>query len=147
MPEIKFDTEDYYDDETLQDMIESETQRYIREHVNDMMQKHKYWVPNFIALTAKDIVSDVLTEKIPGYKQQIAGKVQETIDEMEDYSIRYSDKYKEIMNECIEECRPIIKSKVDDVCAENLDANYIVDSVCDEFYNMLRKMLVDGEKF
>ena len=143
MPEIKFDTEDYYDDETLQDMIESETRCYVREHVNSMMQKHKCWVPNFIALTAKDIVSDVLTEKIPGYKQQIADKVQETIDEMEDFNIRYSDKFKEIMDECIEECRPIIRSKVNKVCSEKLDANYLVDSVCDEFYNMLSKMLVD----
>lgn len=143
MPEIKFDTEDYYDDETLQDMIESETRCYVRNYVQDMMQKHNYWVSNFIELTAKDIVSDVLTEKIPGYKQQIAGKVQETIDEMEDYNIRYSDKFKEVMNECIEECRPIIKSKVNEVCSENLDANYLVDSVCDEFYNMLSKMLAD----
>ena len=141
MPEIKFDTEDYYDDETLQDMIESETRCYVREHVNYMMQKHQYWVPDFIELTAKDIVSDVLTEKIPGYKQQIADKVQETIDEMEDYNIRYSDKFKEVMDECIEECRPIIKSKVNEVCSENLDANYLVDCVCDEFYNMLSKML------
>lgn len=143
MPEIKFDTKDYYDDETLQDMIESETRCYIRDYVNYMMQKHNYWVPNFIELTAKDIVSDVLTEKIPGYKQQIADKVQETIDEMEDYNIRYSDKFKEVMNECIEECRPIIKSKVNEVCSEKLDANYLVDNVCDEFYNMLSKMLVD----
>ena len=143
MPEIKFDTEDYYDDETLQDMIESETRCYVRNYVQDMMQKHNYWVSNFIELTAKDIVSDVLTEKIPGYKQQIADKVQETIDEMEDYNIRYSDKFKEVMNECIEECRPIIKSKVNEVCSEKLDANYLVDNVCDEFYNMLSKMLAD----
>ena len=143
MPEIKFDTEDYYDDETLQDMIESETRRYIREHVNCMMQKHEYWVPNFITLTAKDVVSDVLTEKIPGYKQQIAGKVRETIDEMGEFNIRYSDKFKEVMNECIEEYRPLIRSKVNEVCAENIDANYLVDCVSDEFYNMLRKMLTD----
>ena len=143
MPEIKFDTKDYYDDETLQDMIESETRCYIRDYVNYMMQKHNYWVPNFIELTAKDIVSDVLTEKIPGYKQQIADKVQETIDEMEDYNIRYSGKFKEVMAECIEECRPIIRSKVNEVCSEKLDANYLVDNVCDEFYNMLSKMLVD----
>lgn len=143
MPEIKFDTEDYYDDETLQDMIESETRCYIREHVSCMMQKHEYWVPNFIELTAKDVVSDVLTEKIPGYKQQIAGKVQEAIDEMEDFNVRYSDKFKEVMDECIEECRPIIKSKVNEVCSKNLNANYLVDCVCDEFYNMLSKMLVD----
>ena len=143
MPEIKFNTEDYYDDETIQDMIESETRCYIRDYVNSMMQKNNYWVSDFIVLTAEDIVSDVLTEKIPGYKQQIADKVQETIDEMEDYNIRYSDKFKEVMNECIEECRPIIKSKVNEVCSEKLDANYLVDNVCDEFYNMLSKMLVD----
>lgn len=143
MPEIKFDTEDYYDDETLQDMIESETRRYIREHVNYMMQKHEYWVPNFITLTAKQIVEDTLTEKIPGYKQQIADKVQETVDATEDFSIRYSDKFKEVMNECIEEYRPLIRSKVNEVCAENIDANYLVDCVCDEFYNMLYKMLAD----
>ena len=143
MPEIKFDTEDYYDDETLQDMIESETRCYIRNYVQDMMHRHEYWVPNFITLTAKDIVSDVLTEKIPGYKRQIADRVQETIDEMEDYNIRYSDKFKEVMDECIEEYRPLIRNKVNEVCAENIDASYLVDCVCDEFYNMLSKMLAD----
>jgi len=143
MPEIKFDTEDYYDNETLQDMIESETRCYIRNYVQDMMHKHEYWVPNFIMLTAKDIVSDTLTEKIPGYKQQIAGKVRETIDEIGEFNIRYSDKFKEVMNECIEEYRPLIRSKVNEVCAENIDASYLVDCVSDEFYNMLRKMLTD----
>lgn len=143
MPEIKFDTEDYYDDETLQDMIESETRCYIRNYVQDMMHKHEYWVPNFITLTAQSIVKDTLTENIPGYKKKIAGKVQETIDEMEGFDIRYSDKFKEVMDECIEECRPIIKSKVNKVCSENLNANYLVDCVCDEFYNMLSKMLAD----
>ena len=143
MSKITFDTEDYYDYETLQDMIEYETRCYIRNYVQDMMHRHEYWVPNFITLTAKDIVSDVLTEKIPGYKRQIADKVQETIDEMEDYNIRYSDKFKEVMDECIEEYRPLIRNKVNEVCAENIDANYLVDCVCDEFYNMLSKMLAD----
>lgn len=143
MPEIKFDTEDYYDDETIQDMIESETRCYIRNYVQDMMRKHEYWVPNFITLTAKEIVRDALVEYIPGYKQKIADKVQNIIEDMEDYNIRYSDKFKEVMNECIEECRPVIKSKVDEVCSENLNANYLVDCICDEFYNMLSKMLTD----
>lgn len=143
MSKITFDTEDYYDDETIQDMIESETRRYIREHVNYMMQKHEYWVPNFITLTAQKIVGDVLIEKVPEYKQQIADKVREIIEGMEDYQIRYSDKFKDVMNQCIEEYRPLIRSKVNDVCAEKIDASYLIDCVCDEFYNMLSKMLND----
>lgn len=144
MPEIKFDTEDYYDDETLQDMIESETRCYIRNYVERMMKAHEYWVPNFISLTARGVVKDVLTEKIPGYKQQIADKVSETIeDDHMPTHIRYSDKFKDVMNECIEEYRPIISDKVKDVCSKNLDANYLIDCVCDEFYNMLSKMLND----
>lgn len=145
MSKITFDTEDYYDDETLQDMIESETRCYIRNYVQDMMRKHEYWVPNFITLTAKEIVRDTLVEYIPGYKQEIADQVQNVIrDEYFDGHIRYSDKFKEVMNECIEECRPVIKSKVNDVCSKNLDANYLVDCVCDEFYNMLSKMLIEN---
>lgn len=143
MPEIKFDTEDYYDDETLQDMIESETRCYIRNYVQDMMHKHEYWVPNFITLTAQNIVKDTLAENIPGYKQKIANKLRDSIDEMEDYHIIYSDSFKNIFNECVEECRPLIKSKVESACSENLDANYLVDCVCDEFYNMLSKMLAN----
>lgn len=143
MPEIKFDTEDYYDNTTLQDMIEFETRCYICNYVQDMMHRHEYWVPNFITLTAQNIVKDTLTENIPGYKQKIAKKIQDIIEGMEDYQITYSDSFKNILNECVEECRPFIKSKVESACSENLDANYLVDCVCDEFYNMLRKMLVD----
>lgn len=143
MPEIKFDTEDYYDNETLQDMIEYETRCYIRNYVQDMMHRHEYWVPNFITLTAQNIVKDTLAENIPGYKQKIANKLQDSIDEMEDYHIIYSDSFKNIFNECVEECRPLIKSKVESACSENLDANYLVDCVCDEFYNMLSKMLAN----
>ena len=143
MSKITFDIEDYYDYETLQDIIESETRCYIRNYVQDMMHRHEYWVPNFITLTAQSIVKDTLAENIPGYKQKIANKLQDIIEGMEDYQIIYSDSFKNILGECIEECRPIIKSKVNDVCAENLNANYLVDCVCDEFYNMLSKMLMD----
>jgi hypothetical protein len=143
MPEITFDTEDYYDDETLQDMIESETRCYIRNYVQDMMHKNEYWVPNFITLTAQSIVKDTLAENIPGYKQKIANKLQDIIEGMEDYQIIYSDSFKNIFDECVEECRPFIKSKVESACSENLDANYLIDCVCDEFYNMLSKMLTD----
>lgn len=138
MPEIKFDTEDYYDDETLQDMIESETRCYVRNYVQDMMHKHEYWVPNFITLTAQSIVKDTLTENIPGYKQKIANKLQDIIEGMEDYQITYSDSFKNVLDECVEECRPLIKSRVESVCSENFNANYLVDCLCDEFYNMLR---------
>lgn len=143
MPEIKFDTEDYYDDETLQDMIEDETRRYIRKRVSDMMLNHDYWVPNFITLTAESIVKDVLDEEIPKWKQQVIDKVQDLIDGMETFDIKYSDVFKRVMSECIEEYRPLIRSKVNEVCAENIDANYLVDCVSDEFYNMLHKMLAD----
>lgn len=143
MPEIKFDTEDYYDDETIQDMIESETRSYIRDYVNCMMQKNKYWVPDFIVLTAQRIVEDTMTERMPKYKQQIADRVQDVAEHLEDYQIRYSDKFKEILDECIEEYRPLIRNKVNDVCAEKIDADYLIDCVCDEFYKTLSKMLTD----
>ena len=144
MPEIKFDTEDYYDDETIRDMIEDETRRYIRERVSDMMLNHDYWVPNFITLTAESIVKDMLDEKIPKWKQQVTDKVQDLIDGMDTFDIKYSDVFKRVMSECIEEYRPLVRSKVNEVCAENIDANYLVDCVCDEFYNMLSKMLADN---
>lgn len=144
MPEIKFDTEDYYDDETIRDMIEDETRRYIRERVSDMMLNHDYWVPNFITLTAESIVKDVLDEEIPKWKQQVTDKVQDLIDGMDTFDIKYSDVFKRVMSECIEEYRPLVRSKVNEVCAENIDANYLVDCVCDEFYNMLSKMLADN---
>ena len=144
MPEIKFDTEDYYDDETIRDMIEDETRRYIRERVSDMMLNHDYWVPNFITLTAESIVKDVLDEEIPKWKQQVTDKVQDLIGGMDTFDIKYSDVFKRVMSECIEEYRPLVRSKVNEVCAENIDANYLVDCVCDEFYNMLSKMLADN---
>ena len=143
MSKITFDTEDYYDDETLQDMIEYETRCYVRNYVQDMMHRHEYWVPNFITLTAQNIVKDTLAENIPGYRQKIANKLQDIIEGMEDYHIIYSDSFKNILNECIEEYRPLIRNKVNEVCAENIDASYLVDCVCDEFYNMLNKMLAD----
>ena len=143
MPEIKFDMEDYYDDETIRDMIEDETRRYIRGRVSDMMLNHDYWVPNFITLTAESIVKDVLDGEIPKWKQQTTDKVQDLIDGMETFDIKYSDVFKRVMSECIEEYRPLIRSKVNEVCAENIDANYLVDCVSDEFYNMLHKMLAD----
>ena len=144
MPNITFNTDDYYDDDTLKEMIEYETRCYIRGRIGNMIKEHEYWVPNFITLTAKKIVEDMLTEKIPGYKQQIIDKVQDTIEGMENYSIRYDDSFKKIFGECIEECRPMIKKRVEETCSEKLDASNLIDCVTDEFYNMLHKMLTEN---
>lgn len=143
MSKITFDTEDYYDDDTLKDMIECETECYIREYVADMMRERQYWVSNFITMTAKKIVDDTLTAKIPGYKEKIADKISDIIDGLCWYSIDDNDKLVQVLEDCIEELRPKIFKKLDDICMEKLDANYLVDCVTDKFYDMLSDMLMD----
>lgn len=143
MSKITFDTEDYYDDDTLKDMIEYETKCYIREYVADMMRENQYWVSNFITITARKVVDDTLTEKIPGYKQKISDKVSDIIDGLCWYSIDDNDKLVQVLEDCIEELSPKISKKLDDICMEKLDASYLVDSVTDKFYDMLSDMLMD----
>lgn len=140
MANITFDTDDYYDDDTLKEMIEQETKFVIGNYVRDMLHKQN-GVDDFVCVIAKRYAQELLNECIPTYKQDVAEKVKDIISQTEDYTIRYSEKFKEVMNECIEQCRPMIKSNVESVCAEKIDANYLVDCVCDEFYNMLSKML------
>lgn len=143
MSKITFDTEDYYDDDTLKDMIECETECYIREYVADMMRERQYWVSNFITMTAKKIVDDTLTAKIPGYKEKIVDKISDIIDGLCWYNIDDNDKLVRVLEDCIEELRPKISKKLDDICMEKLDANYLVDCVTDKFYDMLSDMLMD----
>lgn len=140
MANITFDTDDYYDDGTLAEMIEQETKFAIGNYVRDMLHKED-GVDDFVYVVAKQYVRELLDECIPTYKQDINEKVRDVINQIEDYHIVYSDKFKAIMSECIEQCRPMIKSNVENICAEKIDANYLVDCVCDEFYNMLSKML------
>lgn len=140
MANITFDTDDYYDDDTLAEMIEQETKFVIGNYVRDMLHKED-GVDDFVYVVAKQYVRELLDECIPTYKQDINEKVRDVINQIEDYRIVYSDKFKDIMSECIEQCRPMIKSNVENICAEKINANYLVDCVCDEFYNMLSKML------
>lgn len=140
MSKITFDTEDYYDDDTLQEMIEYETQRLIRKHVEDMFNR-KTDGDSFIYYVARRTVQEELAGIIPAYKIDIMHKVGDVIEATEDYQIRYDDAFKKTLSECIEECRPMIKKQVENACSEKLDASYLVNCVCDEFYNMLSKML------
>lgn len=140
MANITFDTDDYYDDDTLAEMIEQETKFVIGNYIRDMVHG-KNGVDDFVHVVAKRYVQELLDEYITTYKQDIAEKVKDVINQMKDYHVIYSDKFKAVMSECIEQCRPMIKSNVESVCAEKIDANYLIDCVCDEFYNMLSKML------
>lgn len=140
MSKITFDTEDYYDGDTLQEMIEYETRSLIRKHVEDMFNR-KIDGDSFIYYVARRTVQEELGGIIPAYKIDIMHKVEDIIEATEDYQIRYDDTFKKTLSECIEECRPIIKKQVEDVCSEKLDAYHLVECVTDEFYNMLGKML------
>jgi len=142
MSKITFDTEDYYDDDTLQEMIEYETRSLIRKHVEDMFNR-KTDGDSFIFYVARRTVREELANIIPTYKIDIAHKVGDIIEAMEDYQIRYDDTFKKTLSECIEECRPMIKKRVEEACSEKLDASRLVECVTDEFYNMLGKMLTD----
>lgn len=142
MSKITFDTEDYYDDDTLQEMIEYETRSLIRKHVEDMFNR-KTDGDSFIYYVARRTVQEELAGIIPAYKIDIMHKVGDVIEAMEDYQVRYDDTFKKTLGECIEECRPMIKKQVEDVCSKKLDASYLIDCVCDEFYNMLSKILAD----
>lgn len=141
MSKITFDTDDYYDDDTLQEMIEYETRSLIRKHVEDMFNR-KTDGDSFIYYVARRTVQEELASIIPAYKIDIMHKVGDIIENIEDYQIRYDNAFKQILGECIEECRPMIKKNVEEVCAEKLDADRLVDCVTDEFYNMLSKMIV-----
>jgi len=140
MSKITFDTEDYYDDDTLQEMIEYETRSLIRKHVEDMFNR-KTDGDSFIYYVARRTVQEELAGIIPAYKIDIMHKVGDIIEAMEDYQIMYNDTFKQTLSECIEECRPMIKKRVKEACSEKLDASRLVEYVTDEFYDMLGKML------
>lgn len=142
MSKITFDTEDYYDDDTLQEMIEYETRSLIRKHVEDMFNR-KTDGDSFIFYVARRTVQEELANIIPAYKIDIMHKVGDIIEATEDYQIRYNDTFKKTLSECIEECRPMIKKHVEEACSKKLDASHLVECVTDEFYNMLGKMLMD----
>lgn len=144
MSKLTFDTDDYYDDEALESMIECETRHFIRERVKDMFNR-KTDGDSFIYHVARRTVEEELDNIIPAYKIDIMHKVGEVIENMKDYQIRCDDTFKQTLSECIEDCRPMIKKQVEDVCAEKLDAIRLIDHVTDEFYNMLEKMLVNRD--
>lgn len=148
MPKITFDTDDYYDDEELRDMIEQETRCYIHSMVSVLMEEHEYWVPNFVSITAQKVVENALAEKIDGYKQKIAEKVEEYVEDMCDSRVLYSDEFKRVLEDCVEDCRPVVRDSVYRVCRDKVNAHMLVDCVCDEFYKMIEDMLCgksDGE--
>ena len=148
MSKITFDTDDYYDDEQLQDMIEEETRYYIRTMVSRLMDKKEYWVPNFVSITARMVVEDTLAEKIDGYKEQIAKKGEEYVEDMCDSRVLYSEEFKRVLEDCVEDCRPVVRDSVYKVCMDKVNAHMLVDCVCDEFYKMIEDMLCgrnDGE--
>lgn len=141
MSKITFDTDDYYDDETLESMIEYETRSLIRKHVEDMFNR-KTDGDSFIFYVARRTVQEELADIMPAYKIDIMHKAGEIIEATKDYQIRYDDAFKNVLGECIEECRPMIKKRVEEACSEKIDASYLVDCVTDEFYNILHNMLV-----
>lgn len=145
MPTITFDTYDYYDDDTLKEMIEQETKWAISNYVNEMLGG-KHGIDNLVYNTAAKMVGDVLDEVVPDYKDKIVEKLQEVIDNLGRFELfHYSDKPAEIINETVVEVRPMLQEKAKQVAlekvAEQVDAEQIIDYVCDEFYNIVSKQL------
>lgn len=145
MSKITFDTDDYYDDTTLKEMVEQETRWMIHEHVKGMLGREK-GMDNLVYNAAAQMVGDVLDEVVPDYKDKIVEQVQDVIENLSRFEVfYYSDKPAKIIEETVEEIRPMLQEKAKQCAlekvAEQVDAEQIVDYVCDEFYNIVSKQL------
>lgn len=145
MANITFDTDDFYDDVTLKEMVEQETRWVICEHVKGMFGREK-GIDNLVYNAAAQTVGDVLDEVVPDYKDKIVEQVQDVIENLGRFEVfHYSDKPAKIIEETVEEIRPMLQEKAKQVAlekvAEQVDAEQIVDYVCEEFYNIVSKQL------
>lgn len=147
MASITFDTDDYYDDDALTEMIDYETRHVIREHVMEMLGFNN-GINNLVYNVATHEIENILDEIIPDYKDKVAEQVCDAIDKLGKFDMFYhSDKATQIIDETIEKIRPILQEKAKRIALETIeeqiDAEQIIAYVCDEFYNIVRKQLRD----
>lgn len=150
MSKITFDTDDYYDDDELLHMIAEETRYAIRNHIEEMLGRKK-GIDNLVYNVAAQTVGDVLDEVISDYKDKVVEQVQDVIENLGRFEVfYYSDKPAEIIEETVEEIRPMLQEKAKQVALEKVeqqvDAEQIVDYVCEEFYDIVRKQLSGENK-
>lgn len=139
------DVYDYFDEYEIEQIIRDEVRCYIRNRVRDSLGINS--ISTIISNVAGDITMRILAEQDVDIHQKIADKTLESIDELSLYYILRNDdtgnksKGQQVLDECVEEARPKIQQKVDEIVENKLNANWLVDEVCDAFYNKLYEQL------
>ena len=139
------DIYDYFDEYEIKQMVRDEVQCYIRNRVRGSLEAGS--ISSIIANVAGDITMRILAEQDVDIYQKIADKTLECFDELSLYCILRNDdngkksKGQQVLDECVEGARPKIQQKIDEIVENKLNANWLVDEVCDTFYNKLYEQL------
>lgn len=148
MAKITFDTDDYYDDDTLLEMIQYETRDTIRRKVNQVLERNDA-VSEIIESVAMKETESMLDDVIQNYKSEISNKIDKVVNDLNKYDILYHSKATcKIIDDAVEEIEPIIREKARkiaiDMIGEKVNTSQIIDAVCDEFYNILSNQLMEN---
>lgn len=141
------DVYDYFDEYEIEQIIRDEVRCYIRNRVRDSLGINS--ISTIISNVAGDITMRILAEQDVDIHQKIANKTLESLDELSLYYILRNDdtgnksKGQQVLDECVEEARPKIQQKIDEIVENKLNANWLVDEVCDAFYNKLYEQLTN----
>lgn len=136
---------DYFNEDEIEQMVRDEVQCYIRNRVRDSLRTSS--ISSIISNVAGDITMRILVEQDVDIHQKIVDKTFECLDELSLYYILRNDdtgnksKGQQVLDECVEEARPKIQQKIDEIVENKLNANWLVDEVCDAFYNKLYEQL------
>ena len=142
------DINDYMSDEEIRAMILDE----VRYKISDKVDKALRYVSvsDIIYSVASKTAIRLLEENDVDLHQKIANKVLESIDDLSLYDVRDDDngnksKGQLVLDECVEEAKPKIQQKIDEIIEDRLNADWLIDSILDDFYGRLRDQLI-GKK-
>lgn len=144
------DIYNYFNEGEIEQMVRDEVQCYVRNRVRDSLRTSS--ISSIISNVAGDITMRILAEQDADIHQKIADKTLECFDELSLYCILRNDdngkksKGQQVLDECVEEARPKIQQKIDEIVENKLNANWLVDEVCDAFYNKLYEQLTKRQK-
>lgn len=137
--------DDYFYEYEIAQMVRDEVRYYIRNRVEEAFETKS--ISSIISNVASDITMRILAEQDVDIHQKIADKILECLDDLSLYYILRDDyngnrsKGQQVLDECIEEARPKIQQKIDKIIEHKLNADWLVDEVCDAFYTKLCEQL------
>lgn len=143
------DIDNYISTQEIEEMIQDEIKYQITDKVIETLRILS--ITDIIRMTANKIVLQLIEEQDVDFRQKLADKTLECIDDLSLYHIlRNNDngeksKGQIVLDECIKEAKPKIKQKINSLIEDKLDVDFLVEAVTDEFYNKLQNLLIKKE--